>query len=274
MKNQKTIFIGRRSSATTSVCAWCLASALALIPFLFASVAFAGSALWTAANGNWNLASNWNPQTVPNGSTDIATFYRSNTTAISLSASVGLADLVFNGDGYTSYTITIPGQVFYFEGAGITNNSGYRQNFIGNGNGEIEFFNSASAGDQTNFTVCTDNKTMVAAGSLNTYMITVTNTGLENVNGAIVTDTFPGQVQNVSYTATGKSGATGFSAGSGNINQSLNLPPNSSVTYKATGFINGNSGTIISNAANVSVPVGVSDPNTANNTVTDKDTIQ
>ena len=121
---------------------------------------------------------------------------------------------------------------------------------------------------------CTDNKTTVAAGSLNTYTITVTNTGLENVNGAVVTDTFPAQVQNVSYTATGKSGATGFSAASGNINQSLNLPPNSSVTYKATGFINGNSGTVISNTANVSVPAGVSDPNTADNTATDKDTIQ
>ena len=121
---------------------------------------------------------------------------------------------------------------------------------------------------------CTDSKTTVAAGSPNTYTITVTNTGLENVNGAVVTDTFPAQLQNVSYTATGKSGATGFSAGSGNINQSLNLPPNSSVTYKATGFINGNSGTVISNAANVSVPAGVSDPNTADNTATDKDTIQ
>jgi uncharacterized repeat protein (TIGR01451 family) len=121
---------------------------------------------------------------------------------------------------------------------------------------------------------CTDNKTTVAAGSLNTYTITVTNTGLENLNGAVVSDTFPAQLQNVSYTATGKSGATGFSAGSGNISQSVNLPPNSSVTYKATGSINGNSGTVISNTASVSVPAGVSDPNTANNTATDKDTIQ
>src|SRR5438067_1620229 len=121
---------------------------------------------------------------------------------------------------------------------------------------------------------CTDNKTTVAAGSLNTYTITITNTGLENVNGAVVTDTFPAQLQNVSYTATGKTGATGFSAGSGNINQSLNLPPNSSVTYKATGLINGNPGTVVSNTANVSVPAGITDPNTADNTATDKDTIQ
>ena len=75
------------------------------------------------------------------------------------------------------------------------------------------------------------------------------------------------------YAATGNGGATGFSAGIGNINQSLNLPPNSSVTCKATGLINGNSGTAISNTANVSVPAGVSDPNTANNQATDKDAI-
>jgi len=120
---------------------------------------------------------------------------------------------------------------------------------------------------------CTDGKIWVADGSLDTYTITVTNTGLENVNGAVVTDTFPPQVQNVTYTATGKGGATGFSAGSGNISQSLNLPPNSSITYKATGFISGNPGTAISNTANVSVPAGVSDPNTANNQATDKDAI-
>ncbi len=74
--------------------------------------------------------------------------------------------------------------------------------------------------------------------------------------------------------ATGKSGATGFANGSGNISQSLNLPPNSSVTYKATGFINGTSGIVISNTANVSVPAGVTDVITADNTATDKDTVQ
>src|SRR5690349_90404 len=121
---------------------------------------------------------------------------------------------------------------------------------------------------------CTDGKTSVANFSSDTYTITVTNTGLENLNGAIVTDSFPAQVQSVTYTATGKGGATGFSAGAGNINQSLNLPPNSSITYKATGLINGNSGTVISNTANVSVPAGVSDPNTANNAAADKNTIQ
>ena len=153
MKNPKTIFSRRTSSTTASIHAWRLPPAVTFVLFLVAKVAFAGSALWNAANGNWNLATNWNPQTVPNASTDTATFYRSGVTAISLSASVDLADIIFNGDGYISYTITVPGQVFYLEGAGITNNSGYTQNFVCNGNGEIAFLNSASAGSMSKFTV-------------------------------------------------------------------------------------------------------------------------
>jgi len=39
-------------------------------------------------------------------------------------------------------------------------------------------------------------------------------------------------------------------------------------------MINGNSGTVISNTANGSVPAGVTDVITADNTATDKDTIQ
>jgi uncharacterized repeat protein (TIGR01451 family) len=121
---------------------------------------------------------------------------------------------------------------------------------------------------------CTDGKTIVPNGTSDTYTITVTNTGLLNLNGAVITDTFPAQVQSVTYTATGNGGATGFSPGFGNINQSLNLPPNSSVTYKATGLINGTSGTVISNTANVTVPPGVTDVIIADNKATDKDTIQ
>src|SRR5438874_12208739 len=84
---------------------------------------------------------------------------------------------------------------------------------------------------------CTDGTTIVPNRTLDTYTITVTNTGLQNLNGAVVTDTFPAQLQNVTYTATGKGGETGFSDGSGNNNPSMNVLPGSSVTYKATGLI-------------------------------------
>ena len=42
---------------------------------------------------------------------------------------------------------------------------------------------------------CTDGKTIVPNGTSDTYTITVSNTGLLNLNGAVVTDTFPAQVQ-------------------------------------------------------------------------------
>ena len=171
-------------------------------------------------------------------------------------------------DAYGMKDATGPGARFYFP-IGIASDANGKIYIADLSNSEIRMGVPADLK-----ITCTDGKTIVANGSSDTYTITVTNTGLENLNGAVVTDTFPAQVQNVSYTATGKSGATGFAAGSGNINQSLNLPPNSSVTYKATGFINGNSGTVISNTANVSVPAGITDPNTANNIATDKDTIQ
>ncbi len=79
------------------------------------------------------------------------------------------------------------------------------------------------------------------------------------------------------YTATAKGGATGFvPSGDGNISQSVNMPPGSSITYKATGIISSSaaSATILTNTASVSIPAGVSDPLTKNNTATDKDTVQ
>jgi len=122
----------------------------------------------------------------------------------------------------------------------------------------------------------TDGKTTVAAGSMDTYTITVTNTGLEGITGSVVTDNFPATFTNPSYTATAKGGATGFASGSGNINQTVSMPPGSSITYKATGVISGTatSGTIILNTASASVPAGVQDPITKDNTVSDKDTVQ
>jgi len=63
-----------------------------LIIFLTFTFAFildvnAGSATWklNPTTGDWNTAANWNPPTVPNQPTDIATFDVSNTAQISIS---------------------------------------------------------------------------------------------------------------------------------------------------------------------------------------------
>ena len=58
----------------------------------------AGNATWdlNPTSGYWLTATNWTPDTVPNGPSDIATFDVSNTTSISISRDIVLNGLVFD----------------------------------------------------------------------------------------------------------------------------------------------------------------------------------
>jgi CSLREA domain-containing protein/uncharacterized repeat protein (TIGR01451 family) len=120
----------------------------------------------------------------------------------------------------------------------------------------------------------TDGKTSAVPGTKNTYTIVVSNVGPSKVIGAVIHDAFPSTFTGVTYTATQSGGATGFTAtGSGNINNTVIMPPASSITYKATGTISASATGSISNAATVTTPAGATDPNTADNTATDTDTL-
>jgi autotransporter-associated beta strand protein len=96
----------------------------------------AGSATWklNPITGDWNTAGNWDPPTVPNQSTDVATFDASSTTQISISFAapdrIDLDSMVFN-PGASAYTVTAaPTASVYLDGAGIINNSGVTQNLV------------------------------------------------------------------------------------------------------------------------------------------------
>ena len=120
----------------------------------------------------------------------------------------------------------------------------------------------------------TDGKTVAPLGSKDTYTIVVKNSGPSNVVGATIQDNFPGGLTAVTFTATQTGGASGFTAsGSGNVNDTVTLLSGSSITYKATGTINSSASGLMSDSATISVPVGVTDPNAANNTATDTDTL-
>jgi len=134
----------------------------------------AGSATWATnpGNGDWNNPANWTPMTVPNSSTDTATFGSSNTTSVSTSDAVAVDAIVFN-PGASAYTIVdsalpFPSDELFIEGAGITNNSGVTQNFViagdegSNSEGFMTFNNNASAG---NLTVFTNEGAIVGNGS-------------------------------------------------------------------------------------------------------------
>lgn len=102
----------------------------------------------------------------------------------------------------------------------------------------------------------------------------VTNVGPSNVNGALIQDNFPDTFTGVTYTATQSGGASGFAAsGTGNINDIVNLPAAAKITYKATGTFSASSSGSISDTATVTVPSGVTDPNLANNSATDSDSL-
>ena len=120
----------------------------------------------------------------------------------------------------------------------------------------------------------TDSKTAIAAGARDTYSIKVTNVGPSNVTGATVTDNFPGIFTGATLTATQSGGASGFTAsGTGNINDTVTMPAGSVITYKAAGKVSSAATGTLSNTATITAASDVSDPNTANNTATDSDTI-
>ena len=124
-----------------------------------ASIAHAGSATWNLnpTNGDWNTAANWTPATVPNGATDLATFGASNTTNVSLSASITVDTIIFN-PGASACTILLGTSsraiALTIGGAGIVNNSGIVQNFVVNSlpSNQINFTGAATAGSKTVFT--------------------------------------------------------------------------------------------------------------------------
>jgi len=119
-----------------------------------------------------------------------------------------------------------------------------------------------------------DSKTSIAAGAKNTYSIKVTNVGPAYVNEATVTDNFPAMFSGVTFTATEVGGGSGFElAGKGNINDTVTLPPGSMITYKASGKVSSSASGTLSNTATVTALSDVPDPNLANNTATDSDSV-
>jgi uncharacterized repeat protein (TIGR01451 family) len=120
----------------------------------------------------------------------------------------------------------------------------------------------------------TDGKSKVVPGQNDTYTIVVTSDGPSNVTGAVVTDNFPALFTGVTFTATQTGGASGFTtSGTGNINDTVTMPAGSVITYSATGTISSSATGTLSDTVTVTAPIGVTDPNLANNSKTDTDTI-
>jgi uncharacterized repeat protein (TIGR01451 family) len=120
----------------------------------------------------------------------------------------------------------------------------------------------------------TDGRETVTPGDSVTYTIVVRNQGPMVVTGAVVTDTFPGILENVSWTCLASVGsACSLGTGSGNIASTVNLAVDGTATFTATGTLSPSASGTLSNTATVSPPIGGEDPNPENNAAMDTDAI-
>jgi uncharacterized repeat protein (TIGR01451 family) len=118
----------------------------------------------------------------------------------------------------------------------------------------------------------TDGVTAATPGGSVTYTIAASNAGPSNATGATVADTFPASLT-CTWTCAGAGGGTCTASGSGDINDTANLPSGGSVSYTASCTISPSATGSLSNTATVTAPAGVADPNPGNNSATDTDSL-
>ena len=114
----------------------------------------------------------------------------------------------------------------------------------------------------------------VSPGDEITYEIEVRNIGPNPANSALFEDTFSSLLENVNYTSTTSGGASGNTAsGTGNINDSLNLPVDGSVTYQVTSTLRSDATGTLGNTATITAPSGTVNLNPSDSTSTVSNTI-
>jgi uncharacterized repeat protein (TIGR01451 family) len=106
------------------------------------------------------------------------------------------------------------------------------------------------------------------------YTIVVSNSGPSRATNATVTDLFPPSFIVSNWTVVGTDGATSTQgSGTGNIADTVTLPPNSTLTYTVNGSVSGSASGTLVNTSTVAAPAGFTDTNPGNNSATDTDTI-
>ena len=116
----------------------------------------------------------------------------------------------------------------------------------------------------------TDGKSYAVAGDPITYTLVVTNAGPDAATGAVVTDTLPEIISNVTWTCMASGGSCGALSGNGNLSTTVNLNAGGAITCTIGGRLSpGATGTLV-NTAYVSHPA---DPNPANDSATDSDIV-
>ncbi|HEX3999784.1 MAG TPA: hypothetical protein VHX65_14635, partial [Pirellulales bacterium] len=124
----------------------------------------------------------------------------------------------------------------------------------------------------------TDNEASAVPGTPDTYTIVVSNNGPNAVTAAVVKDLLAANADITSDTFTvsttgGAADTTNASTGSGSINDTVNMPAASTITYTVTANIGATKTGTLTNTATVATPANVADPVPTNNSATDSDSL-
>ncbi len=119
----------------------------------------------------------------------------------------------------------------------------------------------------------TDGQLTVSAGAAVNYTIVAGNNGPSDVTVATLADTMPAKLSNVTWTCTAVGGGTCTASGTGDINDTINLPSGAMATYNVAATLLANASGSLVNNVSITAPGGVTDSTPANNTDADTDSI-
>lgn len=117
--------------------------------------------------------------------------------------------------------------------------------------------------------------TTLVPGTQTTYTVVVTNAGPSVVTNAGVTDILPAALTMISWTCTASAGSScGKSSGNVNlVNEPVSLAVGGTATFAVTVTVSSQATGTVTNTAAVAAPNGVTDPNSANDSASDTDTL-
>jgi len=195
--------------------------------------------------------------------------------SIDLSTLNGLNGFVLNGEAAADYS------GFSVSAAGDVNGDGIDDLIIGawradpNGNSAAGKSYVVFGRASLDLAVTKSNGAgFVENGLPTTWFIEVSNVGSADITGATLTDSVPAGVTNASWICTGTGGAVCPNVnGSGSINETLDLPAGSTLSYALTATVTATEGNSISNTATVTLAAGQSDITPGDNSATDTDPV-
>jgi uncharacterized repeat protein (TIGR01451 family) len=114
-----------------------------------------------------------------------------------------------------------------------------------------------------------DGKDVALPGDATSYTIQVYNPISPSISGVTVTDIFPAALTNITWTCTASDDSTCTSNGTGNINDTVSLAKNGTVTYQVDATISSSATGVVQNTATVVSPGGIIDTDLIDNEDTD-----